>query len=152
MKYDFRECKYEDTDFILKLKRLGLKWYIEKIYGWDDQVQRDITRKELDKTIKDTRIIRVDNSDIGVTAFHKNKEYYCIGLTVIHPDYQNKVIATEILGKYINQAKVDKKRIIIKTYIYNPARKLYERLGFKAYDMDDTHVSMDIDFRNGGIL
>lgn len=36
--------------------------------------------------------------------------------------------------------KKENKEILIKTYKYNPAKKLYERLGFKVYDEDNTHV------------
>lgn len=144
MKYELRKCTYDDVDFILKLKSLGMKWYIEKIYGWDESVQREKTIDELNKSIDDMNIIRVDNCDVGVTTFHKNKEYYCIGLTLIHPDYQGKGLATDILSKYIECAKEDNKEIVIKTYKYNPARRLYERLGFKVYDEDNTHVYMNI--------
>ena len=31
---EFRNCEYSDTDYILKLKELCIKWYIEIIYGW----------------------------------------------------------------------------------------------------------------------
>lgn len=94
--------------------------------------------------MNDIRIIRVNDKDVGVTAFHKNKDYYCIGLTIVHPDYQNMKIATSILSDYIECAKKDNKRIIIKTYKYNPAKKLYKRLGFKIYNEDKTHVYMEI--------
>lgn len=142
--YCFRKSTLNDIDLIFKLKELGLKWYIEIIYGWDDEVQRRKTEEHLKQYLDDIRIIRVDNKDVGVTAFHKNEDYYCIGLTVIHPDYQNMGIASSILSEYIECAKKDRKRIIIKTYKYNPAKRLYERLGFKVYNEDDTHVYMEI--------
>ena len=144
--YSFRNVTINDLDFIYNLKELGLKWYIEIIYGWDDDVQRRLTKDELEKHIADYRIIMIDNKDIGVTAFHKNKDYYCIGLTIVHPDYQNNGIASSILNSYIEVAKGDKKEIVIKTYKYNPARVLYERLGFNKYDEDSTHVYMNIDY------
>lgn len=30
MKIEFRKCKQNDISFILELKELGMKWYIEK--------------------------------------------------------------------------------------------------------------------------
>ena len=144
MEYTTRNCKYDDLEFILKLKELGLKWYIEIIYGWDIDVQREKTKKELDRFIDNMKIIQVDNKDIGVTTFFKEKEYYCVGLTIVHPDYQNKGIASDIIKKYINTAKEDNIKIIIKTYKENPAKNLYEKLGFKKYDEDDTHIYLEI--------
>lgn len=146
MNIDFRKCKYDDLDFIMELKELCLKWYIEIIYGWNNKVQREKTILELDKHINDMRIIICNNINIGITTFYEENDAYVIGLIMIHPNYQNKGIATTILNEYINIAKKDHKKIIIKTYKKNPARKLYERLGFNLYNEDYTHVYLEIDF------
>lgn len=147
METDFRECQFDDCEFILKLKELGMKWYIEKIYGWDLDVQREFTKKELDEHINDTRIIVLDNKDIGVTTFYEEDGEYIVGLIIVHPDYQGNGFATKILNDYIDIAKSKNKSIRLKTYMYNPAKRLYERLGFKQYDNDDTHVYLRIDFK-----
>ena len=36
--YKKRDCTYDDLEYILVLKDLCLRWYIEKIYGWDIDV------------------------------------------------------------------------------------------------------------------
>lgn len=146
MDIKFRICKYNDVDFIVKLKELCFKWYIEIIYGWDINIQKEKTIHELDRHINDMKIIMLDNKDIGVTTFYEDDDTYVVGLIIIHPNYQNKGIATNIIKEYINIAKNKNKKIIIKTYKKNPARKLYERLGFKLYNEDETHVHMHIDF------
>lgn len=110
----------------MKLKELGLKWYIEKIYGWDYEVQINKTKKELDKHINDMRIIQIDNTDIGITTFYEESNEYVVGLTLIYPNYRNRGIATQIISNYIEKAKEQKKSIKIKTYKYNPA-KIYIR-------------------------
>lgn len=146
MDIKFRNCKYSDIDFILKLKELCFKWYIEIIYGWDIYVQREKTIHELDEHINDMKIITLDNKDIGITTFYEENDIYVVGMIAIHPDYQNNGIATNIINNYIKTAQNEKKKIIIKTYKENPARKLYERLGFKIYNEDNTHVHMSIDY------
>lgn len=146
MEYEFRNCTYNDVDFILDLKEFGLKWYMEILYGWDKNVQKEKTVRELNRHINDMKIITSYKRDIGITTFYNEDDQYVIGLLLIHPDYQNKGIATAILSEYINKAKIEKKRIIIKTYIKNPARRLYERLGFTLYDTSETHAHYEIDF------
>ena len=146
MKFEFRNCEDRDCEFILYLKELGMKWYIEKIYGWDIDIQREKTKHEIEKHKSDMRIIRADNNDIGVTTFYKENNEYVVGLIIIHPDYRGKGIATNIIMDYINIAKKDNKNINIKTCKYNPARQLYEKLGFKQYNEDDTHVYLKIKF------
>lgn len=45
-KYTLRNCTYEDINFIFKLKKTCMKWYIEKIYGWSDETQKIKTTNE----------------------------------------------------------------------------------------------------------
>jgi len=148
MKIEFRQCKYNDIDFILNLKELCLKWYVEKIYGWDLNIQKEKTIQELDRHIDNIKIIMVNEQDIGITTFYEENNVYVIGLIMIHPKYQNKGIATNIIKDYINIANDEKKKIIIKTYKENPAKRLYERLGFVKYNEDNTHVHFMIDSNN----
>lgn len=146
MIYKLRECKLDDLDFILKLKEFGMKWYIEKIYGWDINVQKQKTLKELHNNLNNMKIIMVDGNDVGVTTFIETDSYFQVGLLIILPEYQNKGIASSIIREYIQIANNKKKRIIIKTYKDNPAQNLYKRLGFNIYNTDDTHIYLDIDF------
>ena len=89
MNYKLRECTLNDLDFILKLKELGMKWYIEKIYGWDASVQKQKTLKELQNNLGNMKIIVVEGKDAGVTTFIEADNYFQVGLTIILPQYQN---------------------------------------------------------------
>lgn len=144
MKYNLRKCTFDDIDFIFELKKLCLKWYIEIVYGWDDKIQYIKTRNELNRNIEYMKIVCVDDKAIGVTTFSEKDGCYRIGLTMIHPDYQNKGIGSAVIQDYINLAEKDNKRIIIKTYKENPAQNLYRRLGFKIYNEDSTHIYLEI--------
>ena len=142
----FRNCLDSDAEFILELKELTLKWYIEIIYGWDTEIQREKTIHELEKHKDDMRIVIVDNKEVGVTTFYEEDEKYIVGLIMIHPDCQGMGIGTKIINPYIEIARNERKDIFIKTYKENPAKRLYERLGFKQYKEDNTHVYLAINF------
>lgn len=144
MKYSLRKCTFDDIDFIFELKKLCLKWYIEIVYGWNDEIQYNKTRNELNRNIDDMKIICVDDMAVGITTFSEEADCYCVGLTMIHPDYQNKGIGSAVIRDYIDFAEKKNKRIIIKTYKDNPAQNLYKRLGFKAYNEDSTHIHLEI--------
>ena len=146
MDIEFRKCDYNDVNFILKLKELCMKWYIEKIYGWNIDIQREKTKHELDKHINDMRVIIVDNKDAGLTTFYKENDKYVVGLIMINPTLQGKGIGSKIINDYIDIAKKENTDIYIKTYKLNPAKELYKRLGFIQYDEDDTHVYLKIEF------
>lgn len=144
MKYYLRKCTFDDVDFVFELKKLCLKWYIEIVYGWDAESQYNKTKNELNRNIDYMKIICVDDMAVGVTAFFEDDNCYRVGLTMIHPDYQNKGIGSDVIRGYINLAGKDNKRIIIKTYKDNPAQNLYKRLGFKVYNEDNTHIHLEI--------
>ena len=131
----FRNVVFDDCEFILKLKELCLKWYIEIIYGWDIDIQREKTKHELEKHKDDMRIIMLNNKDVGVTTFYEEDGEYVVGLIMVHPDCQGLGIGTKIINEYINIAKREKKRVNIKTYKLNPAKKLYERLKKEGYSI-----------------
>ena len=140
----FRGVNYDDCEYILNMKELCLKWYIEIIYGWGTKIQKKKIKEELEKHKDDMRIIVKDNKDIGVTTFYEENNEYVVGLIMVDPELQGSGIGTKIISEYIDIAKEDKKRIIIKTYKLNPAKRLYERLGFKIYKEDNTHVHLEI--------
>lgn len=143
MEYSFRKCKDTDITFLYELKEKCFKWYVEKIYGWNAQTQMEITRREMDRHLPDMRIIQHEGQDIGVFTF-----YYdtigdaCVDMFAILPEYQGKGIGTQILTHVLEENK--NVRIYLKTYKENPARKLYQRAGFKKYDETDTHWLMEI--------
>lgn len=147
MNYSLKNCTINDCNLILELKNLGMKWYIEKLYGWDYEIQRERTLQEINDNLDNMKIIVVNGHDIGVTTFSEYDNYFEVGLLIVHPDYQNNGIASSILNKYIEIARFNKKRIIIKTYKENPAQKLYKRLGFEIYKTDTTHIYLDINFK-----
>ena len=142
----FRNASFDDYEYILKLKELCLKWYIEIIYSWDTNIQREKTIHELEKHKDDMRIILLNNKDVGVTTFYEETGEYVVGLIMVHPDCQGLGFGSKIINEYINIAKKERKRIIIKTYKLNPAKRLYERLGFKIYNEDDTHIFLHINY------
>ncbi len=88
------------------------------------------------------QIIQYDNIDIGITTHFIDKDGNdVVGLIAILPKYQSMGMGTDIIKKYIDNAN---KRIILQVFKENPARLLYEKLGFKKYGETNTHLLMEI--------
>lgn len=142
MNYNLRPCTIDDYEFLFKLKIECLKWYVEKIYGWDENNQREFLKKEMNEKMQYMNIIQIDNIDIGVTTHSIDQDGNdVLGLIAILPDYQGNGIGTDIIKKYISNAN---KRIILQVFKENPARLLYEKLGFKKYGETNSHILMEI--------
>lgn len=142
MEYTFRKCNETDIKFIYELKEKCFKWYIEKIYGWNKQMQIELTQKEMDEHLADMSIIQYKGRDIGLFTFYYDEiGDACVGMFAILPEYQGKGIGTQILINILEENK--KVRIYLKTYKENPARNLYQRVGFRKYDETKTHWLME---------
>ena len=142
MEYTFRKCNETDIKFIYKLKEKCFKWFVEKIYGWNEQLQIKLTQKEMNEHMADMNIIQHENTDIGVfTFYYDDNGDACVGMFAILPDYQGKGIGTQILTNVLEENK--NVRIYLKTYRENPARNLYQRVGFMKYDETETHWLME---------
>ena len=142
MKYTFRKCEGTDIQFIYELKEKCFKWHVEKIYGWNGKIQIELTEKEMAEHMTDMNIVQHEGKDIGLfTFYYDDTGDACIGMFAILPEYQGKGIGTQILLNVLEENK--NVRIYLKTYKENPARNLYQRVGFKKYDETEKHWLME---------
>jgi len=142
LEYSFRQCENTDIDFIYTLKERCFKWYVEKIYGWNKDVQMEYTRKEMAERLEHMNIIQTDGKDIGLfTFFYDKNGDACIGMFAILPEYQGKGLGTKILNETLDRNIGV--RVYLKTYKENPARFLYQKVGFVKYGETETHWLME---------
>lgn len=79
-------------------------------------------------------IIVINNKDIGIFAVdesYKGESY--ISEISLNKEYQNKGIGTDILNNLLIKNKQKGLKTKLKVFKNNPAKKLYERLGFSVY-------------------
>lgn len=144
MKYAFRPCTLEDFDFLFELKNQNFKKYLEKNFGWNDEEQKYKLKEDLNLHLEHKKIILLDNKPIGiyVTHFTDNGDLYINEISILK-EYQNKGIGTDIIAKQLENNKINGIRTILQVFKDNPAKKLYERFGFKVYNETKTHYQME---------
>lgn len=144
MEYSFRKCTLEDFDFLFNLKKENFKWYIDKIWGWQDNEQKQRLKQDLNKHLAHKRIIMHENKPIGVYAIHITEDGdFFINEISITKEYQNKGIGRSILEKQLNENHKKGIRTILQVFKDNPAKNLYESLGFTVYGETETHYQME---------
>jgi len=142
MNYNFRKCRKEDYEFIYNLKETSFRWYIEEIYGWDDEKQAEWTHREMEEHLEDMNIIQYEGEDAGLFTFYYDEAGdACVGMFAILPEYRGKGIGTKILTQMIEENQ--DVRIYLKTYKENRARFLYQKVGFVKYEETETHWLME---------
>ena len=111
--------------------------------GYIPPAGRAITQKDIIDSDTDTAIY-VLSRQAGEGGDRKaEKGDMFISEINILKEYQGMGIGTEILTKQLDENKVNGIRTILRVFKDNPAKKLYERLGFSVYDEIETHYLME---------
>lgn len=143
--FDFTTRPYEpgDYEFVYELKRLCYHDYVEALWGWREEDQRArfaafMAEKGAEEMMA---ILLKDGQPVGMTNYElSGADTLDICNICLLPDCRGKGIGTALLGQYIARSP----RPVLKLQVYkaNPARRLYERLGFRTYEETDTHYRM----------
>lgn len=143
MDYTFRDCLMTDYDFLFKLKEENFKKYIEECWGWNTIDQQRRLKEDLESNIDHRKIIMVDDLPVGVYATGSLDGEFFIEEINIFKEYQNNKIGSRILKAQLEENS--NKGILTRLRVFknNPAKNLYERLGFKVYDEIETHYYME---------
>lgn len=144
MEYSFRNCTVNDFDFLFELKKQNFKWYVDKIWGWKDDEQKERLKQDLEEHLAHKRIILIDNKVVGVYAVHitEDGEFFINEISILK-EYQNKGIGRKILEEQLKENKQKGIRTILQVFKDNTAKTLYEKLGFKVYGETETHYQME---------
>ena len=110
--YNLVKIKKEDYDLIYELKKNVYIKYVEEIWGWDEDIQKDLFKKFIENCKDTAYLIKLKDEVIGFYNYEilENGDYE-IGNIFIVPKYQGKGIGTEILTGIL---ELNKDSIIIK--------------------------------------
>lgn len=148
MDYNFENYKKEYFKTLYKMKKENFKWYVKKIYGWDEKKQIEIYKNFINEHRKDMKIIKSNNKIIGVfTNYINENNESVISLFYIDKNYQGKGIGTKILKEQLEFDKQNKRNTILQVYKENPAQFLYKKVGFEIYQETDTHYKMRREYK-----
>lgn len=137
MQITFRKIRTEDFEFLRRLHRAALKDYIAQTWGWEEEYQEQRFKKEFDPN--DGEIIVANGEDAGfLWTKEKETETFLVSIRLL-PDHQNKGIGTKIILDLVERSTRPIRLQVLKV---NPAKNLYERLGFKIYEETKTHFLM----------
>jgi GNAT superfamily N-acetyltransferase len=88
-------------------------------------------------------VIEVDGVPAGRLYVHrKRKEIRLVDVALL-PAFRGKGIGTRLLAELIVEAKGRGVPLTIHVELFNPARRLYERLGFTPVEEHGVHVLME---------
>lgn len=135
-----RPATIEDDDFCFLLNVATMREYVEPIYGWDVEVQREHHVRWFD--VDRLSIIEDDDGTaIGVLDVSEEGDHLYLSRIEVQPAFQGRGVGTAVLEGLVRQGRTIRLRVFTNNA---RARRFYERLGFivDLESEDEHHVSL----------
>lgn len=140
--FTLRPAIDDDREFLFQLRRTALGAYLEQTYGpWDEAAER--ARFEERTRTSHYRIVEVDGVAAGCLGVAPGAEAHALHRVFLLPAFQRRGIGTALVALVVEEARTAGVPVRLRVLRVNPARRLYERLGFAVTGSSDTHVLME---------
>jgi ribosomal protein S18 acetylase RimI-like enzyme len=127
---DLQQATAEHFDFALHLYLLTMRPYLQELGVWNEQQQR--ARFTAQWKREEVRIISVEGKDVGWLQVAELPTEIRLQKFYVSPQYQRSGIGSEVLSDLLATWRPTGKKIVLRVLRNNPARRLYERLGFSV--------------------
>ena len=138
--YCLRPATAGDSDALYALHIACLKEYVAATWGWDDAIQQRMFRDQF--APERSEIVIVDGQIGGVIAVERRADDWFVANLAIDPALQGRGVGTTLLRATLTSAARDGVPTRLQVLRVNPARQLYERLGFVIENETPTHYQM----------
>ena len=138
----FRHAAEDDVDFLYAMHVVTMKEYVDQTWGWDDAFQESVFQKNY--VPAEIRVVTFEGKDVGMISLEEREEDIFLRAIEILPSHQGQGIGTSIVQQIITDAASKQKPVLLYVLKVNPAKGLYERLGFSVIEETDTHFIMKI--------
>ncbi len=138
--YTLRQATEADYAFIYQLHRATMKDYVAQTWGWDEVVQEVMFKDRFDPGR--SCIIVVDGRDVGILSMERRIDTLFVANLQILPEEQGHGLGTAIIKAILAQAYDEGISVSLQVLKVNPARHLYEGLGFVVSGETATHYLM----------
>jgi ribosomal protein S18 acetylase RimI-like enzyme len=137
---ELRPADPDDYDFVFGVHCAAMRSSVERVYGWDEDWQARYFRERF--SLARRQIIRYDGADIGYISIEEQTTSLFLNTIAILPPYQGRGIGTTLIRRLKQQARRRGIPVTLQVLRGNPARALYERLGFEVTGETSTHYQM----------
>jgi ribosomal protein S18 acetylase RimI-like enzyme/acyl dehydratase len=135
-----RPATPDDADTLFAINRQAMRDYVTQTWGeWDDDWQAARFREQVPAH---RQVIEVDGEPAGFFDLERRDGYFYVAEIVIAPPHQGARIGTALLESVRQRAAAAGLPVRLQVLKVNPARLLYERLGYEVTAETETHYLM----------
>lgn len=124
-----RGASANDAEFAFQVLKETMREYVVATWGsWREEESRRETVEQV--TAGRSQIIELDGTPIGVQLVDRPGTHIQVVQLYIAKAFQRRGFATELLKRLLAEARESSLPIRLRVLAVNPAKRLYERLGF----------------------
>jgi ribosomal protein S18 acetylase RimI-like enzyme len=138
--FSFRRAQEADFDLLRRLHRAGMKAHVTELWGWDDEVQDGLLRERFEP--ERLSVIVSGGRDIGILQVSREPGSMRLDNILIDPAWQGRGIGSAILSDLAAEARGAGTALSLSVLKPNPAKALYERMGFVVVGEDEFRYAM----------
>lgn len=140
--YSLRPFELRDAPALYAIHRAAMGDYVVRQWGpWDEALQKPFFQERIDAGLM--HAIEVDGGVVGVYEWELRDDALIVVNLEIAPWLQGLGIGTAILRDAQRQAGERGLPVTLQVLKFNPARLLYERLGFRETGETGSHILME---------
>jgi GNAT superfamily N-acetyltransferase len=132
MHITFRQATESDKDFARRIYVATTKLYVDHLPDWTDEYIR--ARFERRFIVASTRMILRDGVTVGWVRQSESATEIVLEQIYVDPACHRQGIGAAVLSALMLDWTSSGKAIALRTLRRNPARRLYERFGFRVVD------------------
>lgn len=118
--------------------RQTMRPYVEATWGWDEADQLTRFKASFEPSLR--QIIELGDQPIGVLHVDVARSPIRLLSIQLLPAFQRQGHGTALIGEVLRQAK--ERPVWLQVLKANPAKSLYQRLGFRVVGDTETHWEM----------
>ncbi len=138
--YALRVATAADYEFLYRLHVACMQEYVAATWGWNDAVQQVMFKERF--APERSQIVSVRGEAVGVISVERRATDWFIASIEIAPTMQGQGLGASLIRQVLAQAAIDRLPARLQVLHTNPARRLYERLGFTVEGTTPTHLLM----------
>ncbi len=138
-KIQFRSVSEKDIPYLLTLRKITMDQHIVSaglVPSEENHLARICYRLDC------AHIVQYENKDVGLLKVVKEGDVWDLVQVQIDPSFQGKGIGCYLISDVLAHAHKHKVGVKLSVFKQNPAKKLYDRLGFEIVDETDTTYEM----------